>query len=509
MSHLEEPVHLAMGQRFGSETSETWLQDPREPIAESGAMWARKYQRLLLVSDAAVLVAVLLLAVLLRFGAGGGELGIVNTHVGYERFSLVVALVWLATLGIYRSRDVRILGIGLDEYKRVVSATVAVLGTLAILSLAFRIDVARGYFALAFPLGILGLLTSRWLMRQWLNRQRLRGHYLARVIVLGRSRDVSYVIGQIQKKSGAAYQVIGAALPGTNTKTFLRGGKGNIPVVASTETVVDAVRKLNVDAVVVAGPVKGGSTYLQELGWDLEGTDTEIVLATGLTSVAGPRIHARPVEGLPLMHVELPQYKGIKHVFKRLLDITLSALALVALVPVFAVLAVLIKRDSPGGVFFSQERIGRTGEKFRIYKFRSMVQTAEADKAALSARNEGAGPLFKLRDDPRVTKTGIWMRKYSLDELPQFWNVLIGDMSLVGPRPPLACEVDKYEPRVLRKLFIKPGLTGMWQVNGRSELDWHDSVRLDLYYVENWSLAGDLLILMRTALMLVRPKGAF
>jgi lipopolysaccharide/colanic/teichoic acid biosynthesis glycosyltransferase len=160
-------------------------------------------------------------------------------------------------------------------------------------------------------------------------------------------------------------------------------------------------------------------------------------------------------------------------------------------------------------VFFRQERIGRTGEKFTIYKFRSMVQTAEEQLSGLLASNEGSGPLFKLRDDPRVTTVGKWMRKYSLDELPQFWNVLIGDMSLVGPRPALAREVDTYKAAVRRKLYIKPGLTGMWQVNGRSELNWKDSVRLDLYYVENWSLAGDLLILLRTARMLVFPNGAY
>ncbi|WP_207345979.1 sugar transferase [Arthrobacter sp. E3] len=481
----------------------------RTPVAESGASWANRYQQLLWLSDTVVLVVVLLLAAQLRFGPGGGELGIATFEIGYPTFSVVVAVLWLATLGIYRTRDIRVLGLGLDEYKRVVSATVSLLGILAILAMALSIEVARGYFALAFPLGIAGLLASRWIMRSWLNWQRLSGHYLARVIVLGRRRDVSYVIGQVRKKSGAAYQVIGVALPDGNSQTFMKDGKENVPVVASITTVVDAVKKFNVDAVIVAGPVRGGSRYVQELGWDLEGTDTEIILATGLTSVAGPRIHARPVEGLPLMHVELPQYKGMKHALKRILDITFSAAALLILLPVFIVLAIVIHRNSPGRVFFRQERIGRTGEKFFMYKFRSMVQTAEDDKAALLALNEGAGPLFKLRDDPRVTNVGQWLRKYSLDELPQFWNVLIGDMSLVGPRPPLASEVEKYEKRVLRKLYIKPGLTGMWQVNGRSELDWQDSVRLDLYYVENWSLAGDLLILLRTAKMLIRPEGAF
>ncbi len=506
MSQLEEPAHVAADLRLGATEKSP---ASRTTGADSGAIWARKYHRLICLADMAVLVVVLLFASQLRFGSGGGQLEVGYLEVSYPYVSVALAVVWMVALGVYRSRDVRILGIGLDEYKRVVSATVALLGTLAILAMALKLDIARGYFALVLPLGIGALLASRMALRQWLTRRRRSGHYLSRVIVLGRSRDVRYVIGQIQKKSGAAYQVIGAALSHGNQRTFLQIGDESIPVVASASTVLEAVNKFNVDAVVVAGPVKGGSKYLQELGWDLEGSDTELVLATGLTSVAGPRIHARPVEGLPLMHVELPQYTGTKHVFKRLLDITLSAAALFVLAPIFAVLAIMIRRDSPGGVFFRQERIGRTGEKFMIYKFRSMVETAEKDLASLMSRNEGSGPLFKLREDPRVTRIGQWMRKYSLDELPQFWNVLIGDMSLVGPRPPLEREVDKYKSRVLRKLYIKPGLTGMWQVNGRSELDWKDSVRLDLYYVENWSLAGDLLILLRTAKMLVKPKGAF
>ncbi|WP_288025571.1 sugar transferase [Arthrobacter sp.] len=506
MSQLDDGARLSPGLQLGDQPKAAVM---AAVASKSGAPWATRYRFVLLASDALVVTAVLLLATFLRFGAGGGSLTIGLHELGYVHLSAAVAVLWLLTLAAYRSRDARVVGIGLDEYRRVISATVTLLGTLAILALAFKIDVARGYMALVFPLGVVGLTGSRWGLRQWLNRQRRYGHFLSRVIVLGRRRDVEYVIGQIQKKSGASYEVIGTALPEGNDKKFLEVGGQGIPVVASIRSVVGAVQRLNADAVIVAGPVNRGSKFIQRLGWDLEQSSTELVLATGLTSVAGPRIHARPVEGLPLMHVELPQYTGPKHVLKRLLDITLSAAALVVLLPVFAVLAILIRRDSAGDVFFRQERIGRTGEKFTIYKFRSMVQTAEEQLSGLLASNEGSGPLFKLRDDPRVTTVGKWMRKYSLDELPQFWNVLIGDMSLVGPRPALAREVDTYKAAVRRKLYIKPGLTGMWQVNGRSELNWKDSVRLDLYYVENWSLAGDLLILLRTARMLVFPNGAY
>ncbi len=209
------------------------------------------------------------------------------------------------------------------------------------------------------------------------------------------------------------------------------------------------------------------------------------------------------------MHVELPNYDGGKHLLKRMLDVTLASLALLVLIPVFLVVAAAIRRDSAGPVLFRQVRVGRNGGTFRMLKFRSMVSTAEADLLDLLDQNEGSGPLFKLKNDPRITRVGRTLRKYSIDELPQFWNVLVGDMSLVGPRPPLPAEVQGYEDHVHRRLFIKPGLTGMWQVNGRSNLSWEESVRLDLYYVENWSLTGDLIILWRTFRVLVAPVGAY
>lgn len=519
MSPLDDSAALAVDLRFerpartaghsypafrAPKTKSAWTR-----AAGSGQAWAGHYRRLLWVTDAAVLCIVAIAAQLFRFGGNSSEIEVGRSGFDYGSLSVGIAVAWMTALGVYRSRDPRVVGIGTDEYKRVISATVTLLGVMAIAFLVFKVDVARGYFALAVPLGVGGLIASRWSMRQWLTRQRAYGHYLSRVVVLGSYKDVRYVVSQIQKKSGALYEVVGAALPPGDDRMSVAVGSAAVPVVSDTGSVVAAVKQLNADAVIVAGRVKGGSKFVQELGWKLEESRTELVLATGLTNVAGPRIRFRPVEGLPLMHVELPQYTGAKHVLKRMLDIVLSAGALLVLAPLFIVLAILIKRDSPGPVIFRQERIGRAGEKFMMYKFRSMVQTAEEDLAALMDRNEGAGVLFKLQNDPRVTRVGTWLRRYSLDELPQFWNVLRGDMSLVGPRPPLQREVDAYKSRVHRRLYIKPGLTGMWQINGRSELNWQDSVRLDLYYVENWSLAGDIIILWRTAKMMKNPVGAY
>lgn len=482
-----------------------WSSSPRE-----GIRWANKYRHLLVAADALVIASVTAAAHITRFGLStANSVAIGGIAVGYLQVSIAIAMAWMLALGVYKSRDTRIVGVGIDEYRRVVSATAMLLGLIALGCFILDINIARGFFAIALPAGLISLLTARWALRQWLSKQRVHGHYLSRVVVLGRPNDVRYVVSQIERKSGAAYKVVGVALAGSHGPgAFVHDGQP-IAVIADERSVVAAVASVDADAVIVAGPMKGGARYIQRLGWKLEQSSTELILTTGLTNVAGPRIHSRPVEGLPLMHVELPQYAGAKHALKRFFDVVLAALALLALIPTFLVLAVLIKRDSPGPVLFKQERVGRGGEKFSMLKFRSMVETAEDDLAGLLEQNEGAGVLFKMQNDPRVTGFGRWMRKHSLDELPQFWNVLKGDMSLVGPRPPLQREVDKYQHKVLRRLYIKPGLTGMWQINGRSELNWRDSVRLDLYYVENWSLAGDLIILWRTAKMLIRPVGAY
>jgi len=401
-----------------------------------------------------------------------------------------------------------VLGLGVGEYKLVVHASALAFGMLAILFLVLRVDFAAEYFLLALPVGLGALVLDRWLWRKWLLRQRAFGHYLARAIVVGRREDVEYVIAQIAANSGAAYRVVGAAVD-TAPGAQLTVGEQRIPVVAKRDGVAAAAASVSADAVIVAGQPDEGGEFVRQLGWDLEGTPAELVLSSRLTDVAGPRIHFRPVDGLPLIHVETPTFEGGKHILKRSVDIALSALAIVVLMPFMLVVGLIIRFDSPGPALFRQRRCGRNGDTFEMLKFRSMVETAEDDLAGLLDRNEGHGALFKLRNDPRVTRFGRWLRKYSLDELPQLWNVLVGDMSIVGPRPPLVTEVAEYEGSVHRRLFIKPGMTGLWQISGRSDLSWEESVRLDLYYVENWSLTGDLMIMWRTAKAVVNPKGAY
>jgi exopolysaccharide biosynthesis polyprenyl glycosylphosphotransferase len=472
--------------------------------------WARNYRARLLASDVTIVTATVVLAVIFRFGVTtDASVRLAGLPVDYWLVAGAIVITWLFVIGAYRTRDARVVGVGPAEYKRIVAASLLTFGLLAIVFLVFKVDVARGFFIVTFPLGLGSLTLSRWFWRQWLTRQRRFGHYLSSAIVVGKPSDVRYVIRQIRKKSGAAYDIVGVATKRTD-ESYVSVDGHSIPVVGGLNEVPAAVLQYAADVVIVAGAPKGGANYIRTLGWDLEGTHAELVLASGLTNIAGPRIHMRPVEGLPLMHVELPQFEGGKHVLKRAFDIAASGLGLLLLAPLLLVLAILVRKDSAGPVLFKQERVGRNGEMFRMLKFRSMVTTAEEDLEHLLDQNEVAGGvLFKLRHDPRVTDIGRTLRKYSLDELPQLWNVLVGDMSLVGPRPPLMREVEQYESHVRRRLFIKPGLTGMWQVNGRSNLSWEESVTLDLYYVENWSLTGDFVILWRTAKAMKNSTGAY
>ncbi|MFT2818189.1 sugar transferase [Leifsonia sp. A12D58] len=480
----------------------------RVDAGTSGPAWAKRYRARLHLTDIAVISGAVAIAFISRFGSADAKVDVGPFRADYWALSLVIVVTWIAALSIFHTRDSRVIGVGATEYKRVVNASGLTFGLLGILFLVFGVDIARGFFILALPLGVAGLAAGRWLWRQWLLKQRHFGHYLARVIVVGKRKDAEYVVNQVARHSGAAYYVVGAALKSGRGDPLATGGH-SIPIVSDFEHVAEAVNRLKVDAVIVAGNPQGGSAFIRNLGWELESTSAELVLSSRLTDVAGPRIHFRPVEGLPLIHVEIPHFEGTRHIMKHTLDVASSGLALLLLLPLLAVIALLIRIDSPGPVLFRQERCGRNGKTFSIVKFRTMVTTAEDDLAGLLAQNEAAGVLFKLQKDPRVTKIGRVLRKYSLDELPQLWNILIGDMSLVGPRPPLPTEVESYETHVHRRLYIKPGLTGMWQVNGRSNLSWEDSVRLDLYYVENWSLAGDMIIIWRTVKTVLRPEGAY
>lgn len=488
--------------------SGTTAATPPARAKRSGREWARVIRNLLRGTDSLLVLVSLFAGFSIRFEGGLPFSGTAEDLSG-GLIGGTLGVLWIAALGLYHTRDSKVLGAGTSEYKRVAAASGGVFGLLAVGLVAFRVQPASAFYLVSLPLGLILLPAGRWVARRWYNARQAQGQYLIKAIVIGSPEDVRYVLKRIAQKSGAAYEVLGVSLPGGRRGASFDAAGRRVPVLSSTDDVVRTVGRCAAEAVIVAGPVPGGNQFIRELGWGLEEHSAELVLASSLTNVAGPRIHWRPVEGLPLMHVDVPRYSGAKHVFKRLLDITAAAAALLLLSPLFLALAVIVKRNSQGPVLFRQERVGKAGKPFHMFKFRSMVTDAEAALAGFCGQNDGAGVLFKMHNDPRVTSCGRWMRRYSLDELPQLWNVLIGEMSLVGPRPPLQREVRAYERHTHRRLLIKPGITGLWQVNGRSDLPWDEAVRLDLYYVENWSIMGDLIIMWRTVRAMCVPAGAY
>lgn len=499
----------------------TVVPDTGRVSAAPAEHWRKRYHRRLLATD--LLIITLALAIppalvaiqeppgLLGVGAANAFVSESGVLVYMAVLAASIGVAWALLLGYFHSRSRGSLGAGSFEYRAVFSASAFLAGTLSILAVIGPNTGLRSFILISLPVGLVALLIGRFAWRIWLGTQRKFGRFLSDVIVYGQGRDARYVVHQISKKAGAAYRVVGIVLDSedSESQTLIAQRHPDIPIIIGGGRVEDQVTNLGADAVVVAGSLPGGNRAIQELGWRLEEARTGVILVPSLTNVATPRLRLQPVEGLPLLHVELPTFTGWRHVVKRTMDAVVSFFAILVLLPFFGIVALAVRATSPGNAIFRQTRTGRRGKPFTMYKFRSMVQTAEADLAELQDENEGAGPLFKMKNDPRVTKIGAFLRKYSLDEFPQFFNVLKGDMSLVGPRPPLPSEVATYEGHTHRRLYIKPGLTGLWQINGRSDLDWEESIRLDLYYVENWSVLGDLAIMWRTFKVMINPNGAY
>lgn len=476
---------------------------------EASEDWRVRYSRMLRASDAFVVIWAVIGAYIVRFGIES-DFSTLSNEAAYGLFSVALVGVWWFMLGAWNSRQSRILGSGADEYKRVAAASLWLFGLVAIFSYVLRIDTARGYVGFALPVGLVGLLLARWLLRQHLSVDRLRGASMSRLLLLGGPSAVAHLAQSLERSKEAGYLPVAAYTPGDSEASakFVYG----LPVLGSspdTSSILEAIERCGADAVAVSAGVQLHPQALRHLGWELASRNIGLIMAPALTDIAGPRIHTQQVAGLPLIHVTTPTLEGGQRVAKRLFDIAVSVVLIIVTSPIMAAVAIMVKCDSAGPILFRQERVGIEGGHFGMLKFRSMVTGAEDMLDAVSALNEGSGLLFKVRNDPRVTGVGAVLRKYSLDELPQLFNIFTGSMSLVGPRPPLPREVEAYEHDVRRRLLVKPGLTGLWQVSGRSNLSWQDSVRLDLYYVENWSLAGDLVIILRTARAVVHSTGAY
>jgi exopolysaccharide biosynthesis polyprenyl glycosylphosphotransferase len=473
------------------------------------ALWQRRYRLALILTDVVVVCLAVVGAQTVRLQRPVTDLDIVSVY--YSVASVLVAAIWLALLATHRTRSPRIVGAGVEEYRRVFSATLSTVGVLAIALMILRPDIARGYLAIALPMGLFGLLLSRTLCRHVLARRRRKGRCLLTVLAVGDPLAVRGLMESLSQEWWYGYSVVGVCLTGPSTGGAIDvPGMGAVPVLGNEGDIESAITQTNADMVALTTTAHLGPEGVRELSWKLDALNVDLVVSPGVVDVGGPRLTMRPIAGLPLIHVEKPQYRGTKRFQKRAFDICVSVIVLTLASPVMLASAIAIKLTSKGPVLYRSVRIGRDGTPFQMLKFRTMVDGADAQLESLATMNDSVGGvLFKIRRDPRVTSIGRDLRRYSIDELPQFINVLRRDMSVVGPRPPLQSEVDRYDEQVRRRLLILPGITGLWQVSGRSNLSWEDSVRLDLSYLENWSIANDLLIALKTARIVFTGSGAY
>lgn len=476
--------------------------------------WQQRYLRRLVVTD----VVVVALSVLLGLGVGVVAPSWLDTgshRVAELGLGVLLAAGWLTMLASYGTRDLRVLGTGGGEFRRVADATARLFGAAAVvLVLLGRSDAIRAHLVLSLPVGLTLLLAGRLVWRRWLAHRRRTGTFSSTVIVVGEHRTAVAMARTFVRDPAAGFRVVGVCVPGHG-----QGGRRAsdrlvpddtlAPVLGDEHSVMTALAETGADTVVVTATERLGHAGMRALAWELQAVGVDLVVTPGMVDVVGRRLQIRPMSSVPLVHVAEPQYEGAARLRKLVFDWVVAGAALVVLSPVLLVAALAVKCTSPGPVLYRQQRVGKNGRRFFMLKLRSMVDDADAQVGALTESNEAAGPLFKIRGDPRITPVGRFLRKFSVDELPQLVNVLRREMSIVGPRPPLLREVQTYSGEVHRRLLVKPGITGLWQVSGRSDLSWDESVRLDLSYVENWSMTADLVIVVRTLRAVLATDGAY
>ncbi|SDJ43230.1 exopolysaccharide biosynthesis polyprenyl glycosylphosphotransferase [Streptomyces indicus] len=471
-------------------------------IDQSATDWEQRYRRTVIVSDTAATAFVV--------AAIGGFFGVRDAADWHEKWRILAFLTELLVLGalaVSRSWAPAVLGQGAEEFRRLGRALFTAAVVLSLGGIALSSRNIKLWIFVAIPAIALVTMTERYLLRRWLHKQRAEGRCLRPVLAAGSPDTVRDLIARARKYPHLGWRVDAVCTP---------SGRGpgsdhldGVPVVGRLGDVALHVRRDGYRVVAITPDPHWTPDRLQKLSWNLEGSEADMVVAPVLMEVAGPRLHVDAVLGIPLLRVSMPVFTGGRRVVKSVADRLGAAVLLVVFSPLMLLVGLVVLADSRGGVFYRQRRVGKDGREFTIYKFRTMVSGAHQARAALAGLDEGAGLLFKVRRDPRVTRVGAVLRRYSLDELPQLFNVLAGSMSLVGPRPPLPEESAAYGPDIRRRLLVKPGLTGLWQISGRSDLPWEEAVRLDLRYVEDWSLALDAVILWKTLRAVLQGQGAY
>ncbi|MBL8928794.1 MAG: sugar transferase [Kineosporiaceae bacterium] len=468
--------------------------DPSEWVRRNRvvAPWLRPYTLTLVFLD-------LCLAVL---GAVGGIAVVGDGEPYWTAVPFALTVVLIATLA--RTYEHRFTGAGNQEFERLAAALLVVLALSSTVAYAVQAQ-ARGLVLAGSVITALAVQLAHAVARQVLYALRRRGRCKRKVVVVGLERSVDELIERLSRQPDGGVEVVAACIRNSSQPTV-----AGVPVAGTPDEARSVVRTHRAHAILITAWSEVGEEDLRRLSWEIEGSGIQLFVAPRLTEVAVPRMHLQTIGGVPLLSVEEPEFTGLRRVAKGALDYLIAITALILLSPIMIAVALAVRLDSRGPVFFRQERIGKDSRPFKMTKFRSMYVDAEERLAQIAHLNEqGGGPLFKMREDPRVTRVGAVLRKYSLDELPQLFDVLRRTMSVVGPRPPLAREVAAYEKHVHRRLLVKPGITGLWQVSGRSDLSWEESVRLDLGYVENWSLGLDLSIIARTVVAVLARRGAY
>lgn len=462
-------------------------------VNRAGDPGALKYR--ILATDGIIIALSTLLAFLVRFGEN------VDSSIALGPIQVVGTLLpvfWLLVLIFMGAYDRRNLFVGLTEYSRVVLSAIIVLAVVATVSFLLKLDTSRAYVLVTIPVGMLGLLVERWIWRRRLLSRRRRGIGLAPTLIVGDPDERASLKSAMAGRPWAGYRPVGELSRPTDQDAWGQWFDG----------LAIELERTGASALALAGSSASDAGFVRELSWRIEGEGVDLLVGAGMGTTTGPRVTLRVASGLPMLHLDEVALRNTQRVAKRTLDVAGASLGLVLLTPLFVAIAIAIVVNSGRPVFFRQRRAGRDQEVFRMWKFRTMTNGADQQREALREAHGATGPIFKADDDPRVTRVGRFLRRWSLDELPQLINVLTGTMSLVGPRPHPLDDVQRYGDRDLRRLIAKPGMTGLWQVAGRSDLTWDASIELDLLYIENWTFIGDLAILARTVQAVLQGSGA-
>lgn len=463
------------------------------PAATSVGLLAPLRKRLI-ATDAVMIVVSVAIGLIVSSRSSGWEIDPLLAIYGVP---VVIAAMWLALLGLRGSYDQRFIGLGTEEIRRVVSATLYTFAIVAGISYLIRADISRAYAFVSLPLGLILIVATRFGWRGWLYRKRAQGAMQYRTVIVGSGAAHEDLVQRLTKSAYAGYHVSGSwAAPQSDDLEVWLDGLDELISATGSEAV----------ALTPSETITGET--VRRIAWRMEGRKIDILIAPAMLDVAGPRLSVRPAAGLPLIHLDEVALSKPQRFAKRALDLTLSVTLMIGLSPVMVACSLAVRLSSRGPVLFQQTRIGRSGAPFTMLKFRTMAQGADAQRNQLRAAHNLDEPMFKLAYDPRITRVGRFLRRWSLDELPQLFNVIGGSMSLVGPRPHPIDDVDRYERDAYRRLALKPGMTGLWQVEGRNEVPWQEALQLDLYYVESWSMSTDVVLLARTCRAVVQGRGA-